>query len=196
MLEGKLEEDNYVITSFSNSLSKIGFDYTDKFIFVERIEGVSGTLIRQSIQEDDFDKVKGMMPEKTIEVLKREIANDSIIFGIRDVESILDTANNYSFEELSSLNLFNEKIARNIIDNRPYDNLEDLEKSILPGFSSHFRQRVLSILENPIPKKVISEYIDKYPSNIKVLAYKNKESLEKFKEKIKPENVLNFRLRG
>ena len=74
--------------------------------------------------------------------------------------------------------------------------METLEKSILPGFSSHFRQRVLSILENPIPKKVISEYIDRYPSNIRVLAYKNKDSLEKFKEKIKPENVLNFRLRG
>ena len=43
----------------------------------------------------------------------------------------------------------------------------ELEKSILHGFSSHFRQRVLSILENPIPKKVISEYIDGYPSNIR-----------------------------
>ena len=196
LLEGKLEEDNYVITSFSNSLSKIGFDYTGKFIFVERIEGVSGTLIRESIQKDDFDNVMDMMPAKTIEVLKREIANDSIIYGIRDVESILNTANNFSLDELASLNLLNEKIAKNIIDNGPYDDLETLEKSILPGFSSHFRQRVLSILENPIPKKVISEYIDRYPSNIRVLAYKNKDSLEKFKEKIKPENVLNFRLRG
>jgi hypothetical protein len=54
----------------------------------------------------------------------------------------------------------------------------------------------LSILENPIPKKVISEYIDKYPSNIRVLAYKNDESLEKFKEKINNKNVLNLRLRS
>lgn len=189
ILKGKLEEDNYVITSFSNSLSKIGFDYTDKFIFVERIEGVSGTLIRESIQNDDFENVRDMMPEKTIEVLKREIANDSIIYGIRDEESILDTANNYSLEELSSLNLFDEKLARNIIDNRHYDNLEELQKSILHGFSSHFIQRVLSILENPIPKSVISAYIDKYPSNIRVLDYKNKNSLKKLKEKVNTENV-------
>ena len=189
LMRGKLEEDNYVITSFSNSLSKIGFDYTGKFVFVERIEGVSGTLIRQSILEDDFDNVLDMMPQKTIEVLKREIKNDGIIYGIRDEEAILDTANTYSFEELSSLNLFNEKLAENIIANRPFDDMESLEKSILQGFSSHFKQRVLSIMENPIPKKVISQYIDRYPSNIRVLAYKDKKSLKKFKEKVRNEKI-------
>ena len=192
LLEGKLEEDNYVITSFSNSLSKICFDYTDKFIFVKRIEGVSGTLIRESILRDNFDEVMDMMPQKTIEVLRREIKNDSIIYGIRDEETILDTANDYSLDELSNLNLFNEKLAKNIIDNRPYDNLKSLHDSILQGFSSHFRQRILSILENPIPKKIISEYIDGYPSNIRVLGYKNKNSLEKFKEKINNENVFHY----
>ena len=188
-MRGKLEEDNYVITSFSNSLSKIGFDYTGKFVFVERIEGVSGTLIRQSILEDDFDNVLDMMPQKTIEVLKREIKNDGIIYGIRDEEAILDTANTYSFEELSSLNLFNEKLAENIIADRPFDDVESLERSILQGLSSHFKQRVLSIMENPIPKKVISQYIDRYPSNIRVLAYKDKKSLKKFKEKVRNEKI-------
>ena len=189
LLKGKLEEDNYVITSFSNSLSKIGFDYEGKFVFVKRIEGVSGTLIRQSIQDDNFDGVMDMMPQKTIEVLKREIKNDGIIFGIRDVESILDTANNFTVEELSNLNMFNEKMAKDIADNRPYNDLESLEKSIVQGFSSHFKQRILSILENPIPKKVISEYIDKYPSNIRILDYKDKNSLKKLKEKVNNENV-------
>jgi predicted nucleotidyltransferase len=192
LLKGKLEEDNYVITSFANSLSKIGFDYTDKFIFVERIEGVSGTLIRESVLQDNFDNVLDMMPQKTIEVLKREISNDSIIYGIRDEEKILDTANNYSLSELSNLNLFNEKLAQNIVDNGPYDDLESLESSILPGFSSHFRQRVLSILENPIPKKDISQYIDRYPAAIRVLGYKNKNSLEKFKEKVNNENIFHY----
>ena len=192
LLKDKLEEDNYVITSFSNSLSKIGFDYRDKFIFVKRIEGVSGTLIRQRILEDNFDDVLDMMPSKTIEVLKREIKNDSIIYGIRDIESILDTANNFSFEELTALNLFNDKLAKNIVDNRSYDNLEKLESAILHGFSSHFRQRVLSVLENPIPKKIISEYIDKYPSNIRVLGYKNKETLKEFKKKVNNENISLF----
>ncbi|WP_405298147.1 nucleotidyltransferase family protein [Methanobrevibacter sp.] len=189
LLRGKLEEDNYVITSFSNSLSKIGFDYKDKFVFVERIEGVSGTLIRESILEDNFDKVLDMMPQKTIEVLKREIKSGGIIYGLRDEETILNTANNYSFEELSALNLFNDKLARNIIDNRPFDNITSLEESILQGFSSHFKQRILSIMENPIPKKEISQYIDKYPSNIRVLGYKDKKSLKKFKEKVCNEKI-------
>ena len=195
LLKGKLEEDNYVITSFSNSLSKIGFDYKDKFVFVERIEGVSGTLIRESILKDNFDKVLGMMPPKTIEVLKREIENDGIIYGIRDEEAILDTANNYSVDELSSLNMFNEKLAGNIIANRPFDDLETLEKSILQGFSSHFKQRILSIMENPIPKKVISQYIDNYPSNIRILGYKDKKSLKKFKEKVRNEKISLYGLR-
>ena len=189
LLKGKLEEDNYVITSFSNSLSKINFDYRDKFIFVKRIEGVSGTLIRQAIMDNNFNNVLDMMPEKTIEVLKREIENDSIIYGIRNEESILNTANNYSFTELSDLNLFNEKLARNIIDNRPYSDLNSLEDSISQGFSTHFRQRVLSVLENPIDKKTVSQYIDKYPSRIRVLGYKNKEKLKEFKKKINNENI-------
>ena len=179
LLKGKLEEDNYVITSFSNSLSKIGFDFTGKFIFVERIEGVSGTLIRESILEDNFDNVLDMVPSKTIEVLKREIKNDAIIYGLRDEDSILDTANNYTFEDLSELNLFNEKLAQNIVDNRPFSNIEEIEDAILQGFSTHFRQRVLSILENPIPKKLISEYIDNYPAVIRILGYKNDDCLFK-----------------
>ena len=189
LLKGKLEEDNYVITSFSNSLSKINFDYKDKFLFVKRIEGVSGTLIRESILNDNFDNVLDMMPSKTIDVLKREIKNDSIIYGIRNVEAILNTANNYDLDELSNLNLFNDKLAQNIINSRPYSDIESLKKSILHGFSSHFIQRVLSVLENPISKNTISEYIDKYPTNIRILNYKNKESLKKFKEKVNNENI-------
>ena len=192
ILNGKLEEDNYVITSFANSLSKIGFDFKDKFIFVERIEGVSGTLIRESILKDNFDQVVDMMPQETINVLKREISNGGIIYGLRNEENILNTANNYSLEQLSNLNLFNEKLAKNIVDNRPFDNMGELENAILFGFSSHFRQRILSILENPIEKEVISQYIDKYPSVIRILGYKNDDCLKKFKKKVNNENISLF----
>ncbi|MEE0939686.1 nucleotidyltransferase family protein [Methanobrevibacter sp.] len=192
LLKDKLEEDNYVITSFANSLSKIGFDYTDKFLFVERIGGVSGTLIRQSIIEDNFSNVFDMMPQKTIDVLKDAIKNDLIIYGVRDEDTILDTANNFTFEQLSNLNLFNEKLAKNIVDNRPFNDIDELKKSILYGFSSHYKERILSILENPIEKSRISEYIDGYPSNIRVLGYQNEECLEKFKQKINNENVSLF----
>ena len=193
LLKGKLEEDNYVITSFANSLSKIGFDFKDKFIFVERIEGVSGTLIRESILEDNFDNVLDMMPPKTIEVLKREIKNDSIIYGIRDADRILETANQYSFDDLAGLNLFSDKLAQSIVENRPFDNIDEIEDAILQGFSTHFRQRVLSVLENPIPKKLVSQYIDKYPSVIRILGYKNDDCLEKFKKKINNENISLFK---
>jgi predicted nucleotidyltransferase len=193
LLKGKLEEDNYVITSFANSLSKIGFDFKDKFIFVERIEGVSGTLIRESILEDNFDNVLDMMPPKTIEVLKREIKNDSIIYGIRDEDRILETANQYSFDDLAGLNLFSDKLAQSIVENRPFDNIDEIEDAILQGFSTHFRQRVLSVLENPIPKKLVSQYIDKYPSVIRILGYKNDDCLEKFKKKINNENISLFK---
>ena len=192
LLKDKLEEDNYVITSFANSLSKIDFDYTDKFLFVERIGGVSGTLIRQSIIEDNFSNVFDMMPQKTIDVLKDAIKNDLIIYGVRDEDTILDTANNFTFEQLSNLNLFNEKLAKNIVDNRPFNDIDELKKSILYGFSSHYKERILSILENPIEKSRISEYIDGYPSNIRVLGYQNEECLEKFKQKINNENVSLF----
>ncbi len=192
LLRDKLEEDNYVIVSFANSLSKIGFDFKDKFLFVERIGGVSGTLIRQAIMENSFDDVLDMMPDKTIEVLKDAIDNDAIIYGIRDEDSILNTANNYSFEELSDLNLFNEKLARNIADNRSFDNIGEIKESILQGFSTHYKERILSILENPIKKSVISEYIDRYPSTIRILGYKNEECLERFSQKINNENISLF----
>lgn len=192
LLRDKLEEDNYVIASFANSLSKIGFDYKDKFLFVERIGGVSGTLIRQSILEDNFDDVLDMMPQKTIDVLRDAIKNDSIIYGIRDEKSILQTANDYGFDELAGLNLFNEKLASNIIENRSFDDIAELKESILRGFSTHFKERILSILENPIKKSDISEYIDRYPSNIRILGYKNEECLESFKQKINNENISLF----
>ena len=189
LMKGKLEEDNYVITSFSNSLSKIDFNYKDKFIFVKRIEGVSGTMIRESIINNNFENVVNMMPDTTINVLKREIENDNIIFGIRDEKKILNTANTFSFKELSNLNLFNDKLTKNIISNRPYKDIDTLEKSILQGFSTHFRQRVLSIMENPFDKTIVSEYIEKYTSQIRILGYKNKASLKDFKNKVNNENI-------
>ena len=184
LLKDKLKEDNYVITSFSNSLSKIGFDYTGKFIFVERIEGVSGTRIREAVMSGNFEDVRDMMPAETIEVLTRE--KDSIIFGKRDEERILDNANNL---ELKDLNLFSDDLAGRLIDKRPFSSVDELYDAIPQGFSIHFRQRIISVLENPIPKKDISEFIDRYPAQIRVLKYKNGDVLRLFKEKVLRENV-------
>lgn len=184
LLKDKLKEDNYVITSFSNSLSKIGFDYTNKFIFVERIEGVSGTRIREAVMSGNFDDVVDMMPQKTIDVLKED--KDSIIFGKRLEDNIVDNANNM---DLSSLNLLNENLASQIMSKRSFDTVDDVADAIPQGFSTHFKERILSILENPITKKDMSEFIDKYPSQIRILKYKNDEVLEVFKEKVNTENL-------
>ena len=188
IMRDKLKEDNYVIVSFSKSLKKIGFDFKNKFIFVKRIEGVSGTLIRNSIENNNFDKVKNMMPKETISILKRDIdLGCAPLNNIRDCETILDNANNLSFEELISLNLFNDNLASKIIetrDKKPFETLNELEDSLLYGFSSNYKQRVLSILETKINKDIISNYIDKYPYNIRILDYKNEDVLNQFENKI------------
>ena len=184
LLKDKLKEDNYVITSFSNSLSKIGFDYTGKFIFVERIEGVSGTRIRQAVVDGEFEEVSDMMPEKTIEVLTSN--KDKIIFEKRDSERILSNANNL---DLAPLNLFNEKLALEMESKRPFYSLNEVLNAVPQGFSTHFRERILSVLENPVKKSDVSLFIDKYPSQIRVLKYKNSDVLRLFKEKVNSENV-------
>lgn len=196
LLEDKLEEDNYVIVSFSKSLKKIGFDFKDKFIFVKRIEGVSGSLIRESIVNNSLEDVKSMMPPETISILKREInKNRAPLHNFRLDEKIIDNANNLSFNELSNLNFFNDELANKFIEFRKNNSFKSVDDvlNILPyGFSTNFNARVLSILENPIEKEVISEYINNYPSVIRILDYKNEDVLELFKRKINNENVSLF----
>lgn len=196
LLEDKLEEDNYVIVSFSKSLKKIGFDFKDKFIFVKRIEGVSGSLIRESIVNNSLEDVKSMMPSETISILKREInKNRAPLHNIRLDEKIIDNANNLSFNDLSNLNFFNDKLANKFIEFRKNNSFKTIDDvlNILPyGFSTNFNARILSILENPIEKKVISEYINHYPSVIRILDYKNEDVLDLFKRKINNENISLF----
>jgi len=185
---GKLEEDNYVIVSFSKSLKKIGFDFKDKFIFVPRIEGVSGTLIRKACSENNLDSVKSMLPSETLRILERKInADRAPLHDLRVEESIIDSANNLSFEDLLKLNFFNEKLANELVEKReekPFESIAEIEDSIFYGFSSHFKNRVLSILETRINADMISEYINDYPSTVRVLNYKNEAVLEEFKEKV------------
>lgn len=193
LLKDKLSEDNYVIASLSKSLTKIGFDFKDKFLFVERINGVSGSAIRQAISENNFDDVMDMMPGETIEVLKREIKqNHAPLHNLRNDEKILDNANNLSFDELCKLNLFTDELARKFIENRPFNTVDDVYNNILQGFSKFYKTRILSVLEAEVSKEVISSYINYYPSVIRVLDYKNEKILEKFREKINNKNVVLF----
>ena len=185
---GKLEEDNYVIVSFSKSLKKIGFDFKDKFIFVPRIEGVSGTLIRKACSENNLESVKSMLPSETLRILEREINEDRApLHDLRDEDTIIDSANDLSYDELTRLNFFNEKLAEELINRRdvkPFESVSEISDSIFYGFSTHFKNRVLSILETRVDAETISEYITNYPSTVRVLNYKNEAVLEEFKEKV------------
>ena len=185
---GKLEEDNYVIVSFSKSLKKIGFDFKDKFIFVPRIEGVSGTLIRKACSENNLESVKSMLPSETLRILEREINEDRApLHDLRDEDTIIDSANDLSYDELTRLNFFNEKLAAELIDRRdvkPFESVSEISDSIFYGFSTHFKNRVLSILETRVDAETISEYITNYPSTVRVLNYKNESVLDEFKEKV------------
>ena len=193
LMKDKLAEDNYVIASLSKSLSKIGFDFKDRFLFVERVTGVSGSAIRQAISENSFDNVEHMMPKQTIEILQREISqNRAPLHNLRNDEKIVENANNLSLEELESLNLFTTQLAKKFVENRPFTSVEDVYDNLLQGFSKFYKTRILSVLEANVSKEVISSYIDYYPSVIRVLDYKDKNSLKKFKEKINNTNVVLF----
>lgn len=185
MLEGKLEEDNYVILSLSRALGKIGFDFKDKFIFVERIEGISGTLIRKAASEGRLDKIVDMLPPETLKVLKDEISQGRApLHEIRLEDKIIENANLLEHEELLKLNLFNEKTANAIIEDRPFNNIKEILACIPRGFSRHYKNRILSVLEAKVHKELISKYIENYPSTIRILDYKDEEVLKEFKDRI------------
>ena len=101
----------------------------------------------------DYQLLKSEVEQKTaqtIEVLKREIENDSIIYGIRDIDSILNTANNFTFDQLASLNLFNDKLAESI-GNKIMERIEDLEGITLLPVSTVTGSNVIQIkLKHPI----------------------------------------------
>jgi len=185
LMEGKLHEDNYVIVSLSRSLTKVNFDFKDKFIFVKRIEGVSGTIIREAVLNQDLKSAEKMLPSQTIEVLKREIdINKAPLHNIRDEKGIIDLVNQSSEIYLKSLALLDDKTVLNLINGRPFENIHDIGECISRGFSRHYKTRVLSSLEARIDKKTVSKYIEKYPSVIRVLNYKDKDTLKNFKNNI------------
>ena len=161
LLNGKLDEDNYVIVSLSKSMKKIGFDFKGKFIFVNRLEGVSGTKIRKSIISGNLEATVDMLPPETIKILGREMDNGKApLHNVRDDEGILERVNYTTIEDLKSLALIDDTTAETLINNRPFNSILDVEKSISQGFSRHYKNRVMSSLEAGIFKESIHKYID------------------------------------
>jgi predicted nucleotidyltransferase len=185
LLKGKLDEDNYVIVSFSKSMNKIGFDFKDKFMFIERIEGVSGTKIREAVQSSNLESVEEMLPRETIKILEEEMREERApLDQVRDIEGILTRVNEAHILDLKSLALIDERTLQLFQENRPFHNLDEIIKSISRGFSRHHKNRVLSSLEAGIFKDVVHRYIENYPQTIRILNYKNKDILNEFKKRI------------
>lgn len=185
LLEGKLSNDDYVIVSLAKSLTKLNFDFKNKFIFIPRLENVSGTKIREMVSKNEFNKLDDMLPIETINMLEKEIeANHAPLHDVRATKTLLDNVNNLSRDELSNLALMDDSTVSNILDNRPFDNIDEILNNITYGFSSHKKQRILSVLEAGIFKDEIHKYINNYPQKIRILGYKNKDILNQFKNNI------------
>jgi predicted nucleotidyltransferase len=185
LLKGRLNEDNYVIVSLSKSLTKIGFNFQDKFIFVPRLEGISGTIIREAVVTGVLKSAEEMLPPETITILKREMENGRApLHQLRDDETILYTANQATVPDLKSLSLLDERTIDNMINKRPFNSVDEIRSCIVRGFSRHHTQRVLSSLEARIDRDTMHRYIENYPSTIRILNYKNKEVLREFKKRI------------
>ena len=126
-----------------------------------------------------------MMPEETIKILRREMTEHRApLHQIRDIKGILRRVNQNSLEDIKSLALIDDRTADKFLENRPFKNLEEVTSSISRGFSRHYKQRVLSSLEAGIFKETIHRYIENYPPILRILNYKNKEVLKKFKKRI------------
>jgi len=185
LLKGRLNEDNYVIVSLSKSLTKIGFNFQDKFIFVPRLEGISGTIIREAVVSGVLESAEEMLPPETITILKGEMENGTApLHQFRDDETILNTANQATVPDLKSLSLLDERTIENMINKRPFNSVDEIRTCIARGFSRHHTQRVLSSLEARIDRDTMHRYIENYPSTIRILNYKNKEVLREFKKRI------------
>ena len=186
LLEGKLNNDDYVIVSLSKSLTKINFDFKNKFIFIPRLENVSGTKIREMVTEGNVDELKDMLPKETRDLIKEEIIlNQAPLHEVRAYDTLLENVNSMSNEELSNLTLLDEDTVSNIVNNRPFNSADDLLNNITQGFSTHRKQRILSVLEVGIFKDEVHKYINNYPQKIRVLGYKNNNVLKKFEHNLK-----------
>lgn len=186
LLEGKLNNDDYVIVSLAKSLTKINFNFKDKFIFVPRLENVSGTKIRQMVSNGNLDELNDMLPQDTINLLKKEISiNHAPLHDIRAEKILLNNVNAFSKSQLSNLNILDSQTVCNFINNRPFEDVNTVLDNITQGFSTHRKQRILSILEVGIFKDEVHKYINNYPQKIRVLGYKNNEVLKKFERNLK-----------
>ena len=166
----KLQIDNYVIASMSNTIYKLNnkynLNYNPKFLFVGRLGNISGSKIRENILKGKYDNIVNLLPESTINILEKYNNIEEIILN-RFENRILETINEFNLKDYIP-----ENVANILYNNKHYNNsIEKIKKSIPNGFSKHFKERILTKLECRINKEHISSYIENYPYEINILGY-------------------------
>ena len=108
-----------------------------------------------------------MLPQNTIDTLKKAISESKApLHEYRAERILLDNVNTFDEEKLSSLTLMDDKTVENIINNRPFEDVSSILENISQGFSTHRKQRILSVLETGILKDEIHKYINNYRMEI------------------------------
>ncbi|ABR54687.1 protein of unknown function DUF795 [Methanococcus vannielii SB] len=166
----KLEIDNYVIASMSYTMYKLKEklkNWGPEFKFIERIEGISGTKIRQGVMSGNFDSIKHMLPETTLEIFK-SFGTDILDFVLeRNEHRVLETVNSHNLEDYVSKN-----IAERLNEKEHYNSISEVKLQIPIGFSKNHIERTISKLEARIDRDTVSRYIENYPSKIRILKIK------------------------
>ena len=151
----------YAINEFLGS--KLDYHVVKEF----NKEKYSGRLIRQSIIDNDMEISKDtakLLPKKTTEILKREIANGNIP-GERNWDVIYKRMNTYSRGNLEKIAYLNSNTINEIIKRRVYRNPESIWAVFRrANYGPVMTRLAVSSIEMNVDKREVMELMKSYES--------------------------------
>ncbi|MBR3140242.1 MAG: cytidyltransferase [Methanobrevibacter sp.] len=151
----------YAINEFLGS--KLDYHVVKEF----NKEKYSGRLIRQSIIDNDMEiskDISKLLPKKTTEILKREIANGNIP-GERNWEVIYKRMNTYSRGNLEKIAYLNSNTINEIIKRRVYRNPESIWAVFRrANYGPVMTRLAVSSIEMNVDKREVMELMKSYES--------------------------------
>ena len=151
----------YAINEFLGS--KLNYHVVKEF----NKEKYSGRLIRQSIIDNDMEISKDtakLLPKKTTEILKREIANGNIP-GERNWDVIYKRMNTYSRGNLEKIAYLNSNTINEIIKRRVYRNPESIWAVFRrANYGPVMTRLAVSSIEMNVDKREVMELMKSYES--------------------------------
>ena len=161
----------YAINEFLGS--KLNYHVVKEF----NKEKYSGRIIRQSIIDNDMvisDEIKKLLPETTIEILEREIA-DNKVPGERNWADIYKRMNTYSRGNLEKIAYLNGNTINEIIKRRVYRDPESIWAVFRRSdYGPVMTRLAISAIEMEVTKKEVMDLMKSYeaqgviPDNQKV----------------------------